>query len=47
MSNRAACVNWIRNYFKDNPDGKAIIGISGGKDSTIAAALCVEALGCT
>lgn len=45
MSNRAACVNWIRNYFKYNPDGKAIIGISGGKDSTIAAALCVEALG--
>ena len=45
MSNRTACVNWIRNYFKDNPDGKAIIGISGGKDSTIAAALCVEALG--
>lgn len=45
MSNRTECVNWIRNYFKDNPDGKAIIGISGGKDSTIAAALCVEALG--
>lgn len=40
-----AVINWIRDYFKDNPDGKAIIGISGGKDSTIAAALCVEALG--
>ena len=39
------CINWIKEYFKDNPDGKAIIGISGGKDSTIAAALCVEALG--
>lgn len=39
------CVQWIRDYFKDNPDGKAILGISGGKDSTIAAALCVEALG--
>ena len=39
------CINWIKDYFKDNPDGKAIIGISGGKDSTIAAALCVEALG--
>lgn len=38
-------INWIRDYFKNNPDGKAIIGISGGKDSTIAAALCVEALG--
>lgn len=40
-----ACIHWIKEYFKDNPDGKAIIGISGGKDSTIAAALCVEALG--
>lgn len=40
-----ACIQWIKEYFKDNPDGKAIIGISGGKDSTIAAALCVEALG--
>ena len=39
------CINWIKDYFKDNPDGKAIIGISGGKDSTVAAALCVEALG--
>jgi NAD+ synthase len=45
MTNREACVNWIKEYFEDNPDGKAIIGISGGKDSTIAAALCVEALG--
>ena len=40
-----ACIQWIKEYYKDNPDGKAIIGISGGKDSTIAAALCVEALG--
>lgn len=39
------CINWIRDQFKDIPNGKAIIGISGGKDSTIAAALCVEALG--
>ena len=45
MSSKTECVNWIKEYFKDNPDGKAIIGISGGKDSTIAAALCVEALG--
>lgn len=45
MSKTNECINWIKNYFKDNPDGKAIIGISGGKDSTIAAALCVEALG--
>ena len=45
MDKTAACVQWIKDYYKDNPDGKAIIGISGGKDSTIAAALCVEALG--
>ena len=45
MSMTNECVNWIKDYFKDNPDGKAIIGISGGKDSTIAAALCVGALG--
>ena len=45
MSYRNDVVNWIKEYFADNKDGKAIIGISGGKDSTIAAALCVEALG--
>lgn len=38
-------IQWIKDYFKDNADGKVIIGISGGKDSTIVAALCVEALG--
>ena len=45
MTKTKQCIEWIKNYYKDNPDGKAIIGISGGKDSTIAAALCVEALG--
>ncbi|MCQ2482450.1 MAG: NAD(+) synthase [Clostridia bacterium] len=40
------CVEWIRDFFADNgPDCNAVIGISGGKDSSIAAALCVEALG--
>ena len=39
MAYTKACINWIKEYFEDNPDGKAIIGISGGKDSTIAAAL--------
>lgn len=39
------CIRWIQEYFADNPEGKAIIGISGGKDSTIAAALCAKALG--
>lgn len=39
-------VEWIRNYFRKNgPDCNAVIGISGGKDSSIVAALCVEALG--
>ncbi len=40
------CVNWIRNFFEENGKGcNAIVGISGGKDSSVAAALCVEALG--
>jgi len=39
-------VEWIRDYFEKNgKDSCAVIGISGGKDSTICAALCVEALG--
>lgn len=39
-------VQWIRNYFdKNGPGCSAVIGISGGKDSTVVAALCVEALG--
>lgn len=40
------CVDWIRDFFKNNgPHCNAVIGISGGKDSSVAAALCVEALG--
>lgn len=39
-------VQWIRDYFEKNgPECSAVVGISGGKDSTIVAALCVEALG--
>jgi NAD+ synthase len=39
-------IQWIRNWFEVNGKGcNAVIGISGGKDSTIVAALCVEALG--
>ena len=40
-------VNHIKKYFAENggPTTKAVIGISGGKDSTIAAALLVRALG--
>ena len=40
------CVEWIREFFEKNGKGcNAVVGISGGKDSSIAAALCVEALG--
>lgn len=40
------CVEWIRKFFEENgKDCNAIVGISGGKDSSVAAALCVEALG--
>lgn len=40
------CVTWIREFFEKNGPGcNAVVGISGGKDSSIAAALCVEALG--
>lgn len=40
------CVAWIRRFFEENgPTCNAVLGISGGKDSSIAAALCVEALG--
>lgn len=39
-------VEWIRDWFVGNgPNCKAVIGISGGKDSTVVAGLCVEALG--
>ncbi len=39
-------VRWIQEYFENSiPGAKAVIGISGGKDSSVAAALCVEALG--
>ena len=40
-------VNWVKTYFEENasPETKAVIGISGGKDSSVAAAVCVKALG--
>ena len=41
-----ACVEWIRDFFEKNGKGcNAVVGISGGKDSSVVAALCVEALG--
>ena len=39
-------IEWIRQYFNENgPNCNAIVGISGGKDSSVCAALLVEALG--
>ena len=39
-------VQWIRDWFERNgPECNAVVGISGGKDSSVVAALCVEALG--
>ena len=39
-------VKWIRDFFEKNGKGcNAVVGISGGKDSSVVAALCVEALG--
>ena len=43
---KEAIVQWIRDWFEENGKGcNAVLGISGGKDSSIVAALCVEALG--
>lgn len=40
------CVEWIRDFFDKNGKGcNAVVGISGGKDSSVVAALCVQALG--
>ena len=37
---------WIKNYFnKNGKDCRAVIGLSGGKDSSVTSALCVKALG--
>lgn len=40
------CIQWIRNWFENNGPGcNAVLGLSGGKDSTVVAALCAKALG--
>ena len=40
------CIQWIKDWFEKNGNGcNAVIGMSGGKDSTIVAKLCIEALG--
>lgn len=43
----ADLIQWVKDYFETtaSPDTKAVIGISGGKDSSVAAAVCVKALG--
>ena len=39
-------VQWIRDWFEQNGKGcNAVVAVSGGKDSSIVAGLCVEALG--
>lgn len=39
-------VSWVRDWFYKNGRGcNCIIGVSGGKDSSVAASVCVEALG--
>ncbi|MCQ2512455.1 MAG: NAD(+) synthase [Lachnospiraceae bacterium] len=40
------CIEWISDFFETNGKGcNAVVGISGGKDSSVVAALCTEALG--
>ena len=39
-------IEWIKKYFEENGKNcKAVVGISGGTDSSVVAALCVAALG--
>lgn len=38
-------IQWVKDYFQAHNQTKAVIGISGGKDSSVVAALCVAALG--
>ena len=46
LAQKNACVEWIRDFFEKNgKDCNAVVGISGGKDSSVVAALCAEALG--
>ncbi|MBP5539320.1 MAG: NAD(+) synthase [Bacteroidales bacterium] len=40
------CIRWIADWFASfGPSSCAVLGMSGGKDSTVAAALCAQALG--
>ena len=43
---KKSLIQWIRDWFEQNGYGcNAVIGISGGKDSSVCAAICVKALG--
>ena len=41
------CIAWINHWFTNQSGGSKglVIGISGGKDSTVVAALCAKAIG--
>ena len=40
------CIAWIKTFFQENGPGcNAVVGISGGKDSSVVASLLVQALG--
>ena len=47
MSIKDEAINWVKDYFEKNgnPQTKAVIGVSGGKDSSTVEALCCAALG--
>lgn len=46
VKTRDAIIDWIRGWFEENGQGcNAVLGISGGKDSSVVAALCAAALG--
>lgn len=38
-------VNWTKSILEKNHQTKVIIGISGGKDSSVVAAICAKAIG--
>lgn len=39
------CVNWTKSILEKNHQTKVVIGISGGKDSSVVAAICAKAIG--
>lgn len=45
MYTKNEIVNWIKEYAKASNLRGVVIGVSGGKDSAVVAALCCEALG--